>query len=271
MKQHTTITAEPDTIPVYLKKMWQFRSLVWAFAWQEIKTQYAQTYFGILWAVIRPLFILAIFTVLFNFLLNIQTTSPYYLFAFTGMLAWNFFQQIATGSASAITQRQNLIRKMYFPKLILPLSKVIVASVEVLISLVMVFAMIVYEWHPLSWKLLTLPFFILLNIVCGLVIGLWMNGLTIRYRDLNQVVIPLLGIGIWFTPVFFPVTIIPQQYQFLLYLNPMAGVIAGYRYALLGEAFPDVYYRISFGVVTLLTLAAARYLVRVEDEIVDYA
>lgn len=271
LKQPVIITPQPDSIQVYLKKMWQYRSLIWVFAWQEIRTQYAQTYFGVLWAVIRPLFILAIFTVLFNYLLKIQTTSPYYLFAFTGMLAWNYFQQIATSSSAAISQKQGLIRKMYFPKLVLPLSKVIVASVEMLISLALVFVMLIWEGQPLTAQILTLPLFLLLNIICGLLIGLWMNGLNIRYRDLNQIVMPLISIGIWFTPVFFPVTIIPQQYHFLLYLNPLAGVISGYRYALLNEAFPESYYWIGLAAVTILSLAAAWYLIRVEDEIVDYA
>jgi lipopolysaccharide transport system permease protein len=124
------ITSEPFTIAEYWRELLKYRSLIWVFAWQEIKTTYAQTYFGIAWVVLRPLMILSIFTVLFNYLLKIETTSPYYLFAFSGMIAWNFFQNIASSASSAIMQKQNLIRKMYFPKMVLPLSKVLVAGVR---------------------------------------------------------------------------------------------------------------------------------------------
>ena len=265
------ITSEPFTISEYWRELLKYRSLIWVFAWQEIKTTYAQTYFGIAWVVLRPLMILSIFTVLFNYLLKIETTSPYYLFAFSGMIAWNFFQNIAGTASSAIMQKQTLIRKMYFPKMVLPLSKVLVAGVEALVSLGIIFAMMLFEWFPLSIKFLSFPFFFLLNICCGLAVALWMNALNIRYRDLNQIVMPIIGIGIWFTPVFFPTTIIPSHYHFLVYLNPMAGIIEGYRFALLGEAFPHYWYFVSIGVMMILFFTGAWYLTRVEDEIVDYA
>jgi lipopolysaccharide transport system permease protein len=265
------ITAEPDSIKQYAAKLWKFRSLIWVFAWQEIKTTYAQTYFGIAWVVLRPLIILSVFTVLFNFLLNIQTTSPYYLFAFSGMIAWNFFQNIASNASSAIMQKQNLIRKMYFPKMILPLAKVLVAGVEAAVSLLIILVMMIVTGHLPSVKILALPLFLILNIGCGLAVALWMNALNIRYRDFNQIIIPLLGIGIWFTPVFFPTTIIPPQYHFLVYINPMAGIIEGFRYALLNEPFPSEWYFISIAVTMLLLLAGGWYLTKVEDQIVDYA
>jgi len=248
-----------------------YKSLIWIFAWQEIKTQYAQTYFGIFWAVLRPLIILSIFTVLFSFLLKIHTTSPYILFAFTGMIAWNLFSQIAANASSAISLRQDLIRKMYFPKIILPLSKTLVASVDTMVSFAMLFLIAAFLRFPLTWHILLLPFFLLLSICLGLAIALWMSVLTIRYRDLQQIVMPIISIGIWFTPVFFPTTIIPEQYHFLLYFNPMAGIIAGFRYAILGEAFPDLYYWSSFVVVIVLTLWAILSLIHAEDDIVDCA
>ncbi|MES2622255.1 MAG: ABC transporter permease [Bacteroidota bacterium] len=270
-KPSKIITADPLSVREYLAEMVKYRGLIWLFAYQEIKTLYAQTYFGILWAVLRPLIILSIFTVIFNYLLKIKTNSPYYLFAFSGMIAWNLFQQIVQTASSAIVQKQQLIRKMYFPKLVLPLSKVLVACVEAFVSLVVIFAMMLYEWHPLSVKLLTLPFFIFLNICTGLAVSLWMSNLNIRYRDLNQIVMPIIGIGIWFTPVFFPTTIIPAQYQWLLYLNPIAGIIEGFRFALLGEAFPDKWYFVSIAITLGLFLMGALYLTKVEDDIVDYA
>ena len=267
----TVVTSEPDSIGIYFKKLRKYRSLIWVFAWQEIKTQYAQTYFGIAWVVLRPLVILSVFTVLFNYLLKIQTSSPYFLFAFSGMISWNFFQNIASNASSAIMQRQNLIKKMYFPKMILPLGKVLVAGLEAVVSLFIIIVMMVVTWHLPNINILTLPFFFALNICCGLAVAFWMNALNIRYRDLNQIIIPLLSIGIWFTPVFFPTTVIPPQYHFLIYFNPMAGIIEGFRFALLGEPFPDGLYFISIAITLILLGVGSWYLIRVEDEIVDYA
>jgi len=265
----TKIHPDPIKIREYWTQFLKYKSLVWIFAWQEIKTQYAQTYFGVFWAVLRPVIILSIFTVLFSYLLKIHTASPYILFAFTGMIAWNLFSQIAATASSAISLRQDLIRKMYFPKIILPLSKALVAGVDTLVSLIMFFVLAALVRFPLSWHIFLFPFFLFLNICLGLSIAIWMYVLTIRYRDLQQIVMPIIGIGIWFTPVFFPTTIIPEQYHFLLYFNPMAGIIAGFRYAILGEAFPDFYYWISFFVVIAITALAIWSLIRVEDEIVD--
>lgn len=264
------ITAKPISQTEYWRRLIRYRSLIWIFAWQELKVAYAQTYFGLLWAVLRPVIILSIFTVLFGYLLHIETSSPYLLFAFSGMIAWNFFSQIVTTASVAITDRQDLIRRMYFPRLILPLSKVLMAGVETVISLLLLFIFMVVLRYHVSWHLLLLPFFIGVNVCLGLAVSLWLTLASVRYRDLHQVVMPLISIGIWVTPVFFPRTIIPDAYQFLLYFNPMAAVIAGYRYALLGEPV-DGWYWLSYGVVAVLLAIAILLLARAEDDIVDYA
>jgi lipopolysaccharide transport system permease protein len=265
------ITPDPPTISEYWRELIKYRSLIWVFAWQEIKVQYAQTRFGLLWAVLRPMFVLLLFTVLFKYLLKVQTQSPYHLFAFSGMIAWNFFQQIVNTASTAIQQRQSLIRKMYFPKLILPLAKMLVASVETGVSLLLMGIFLLWDVHLVSIKIFALPLFVLLTVFCGLSIALWMNALTVRYRDLHQIVPTIVGIGIWFTPVFFPTTIIPPQFNIFLYLNPMAGIIKGYRFALLGEAFPEWQFWIAIAITFVVCLSGAWYLSQVEDEIVDYA
>jgi len=155
----TKIHPDPIIIREYWIQFLKYKSLVWIFAWQEIKTQYAQTYFGVFWAVLRPVIILSIFTVLFSYLLKIHTASPYILFAFTGMIAWNLFSQIAATASSAISLRQDLIRKMYFPKIILPLSKALVAGVDTFVSLIMFFVLAALVRFPLSWHIFLFPFF----------------------------------------------------------------------------------------------------------------
>jgi lipopolysaccharide transport system permease protein len=271
MSNIRVITAKPYTLREYFGLMRKHQSLIWVFALQEIKTMYAQTYLGIVWSVVRPLITLLIFTVIFKFFLNVKTQSPYYIFAFVGMMAWNLFAQIATQASTAVMQKQQLIRKMFFPKMILPLAKTIVVSVEFGVSLAMLLLFMIYERMVPGMHLLAFPFFVILNVVVGLAIAIWMNALTIRLRDLNQLVPTIIGIGIWVTPVFFPTTIIPEQFNVFVYLNPMAGVIKGYRYALLGEAFPEPAYWWSMAIFAILFLVGIWCFIQAEDDMVDYA
>ncbi|MCS6819486.1 MAG: ABC transporter permease [Chitinophagales bacterium] len=264
------ITPEPPTLREYWFELKKYRSLIWVFAWQEVKVQYAQTKFGLLWAVFRPLFVLLVFTALFKYLLKVQTQSPYHLFAFAGMIAWNYFQNIVNNCSGAIMQKQHLIKKMYFPKMILPLSKLLVVSVETGISILLMLVFMLVDIEFFSLRIITLPLFVFLNICCGMAVALWMNALNIRFRDLLQIVPTVVGIGIWFTPVFFPTTIIPPQFNFFLYANPMAGVIQGYRFALLGEPFPVWQYWITIALSFIFCLWGAWYLTRVEDKIAEY-
>lgn len=268
-RKEKVIDATPLSIGRYTGLMAEYRSLIWVFAKQELKAMYAQTYLGIVWAVIRPLFTVAVFTVIFRYFLKVPTQSPYYLFAFTGMVGWNLFSQIALGASNAVAQRQDLIRKMYFPKLVLPLSKVIVALVEAGISFGILLILVFVE-QAISCSILYLAFFVGYNIVCGLLVAVWMNAVTIRFRDLNQVLPTAISIGIWITPVFYPTTIIPQQYNFLLYLNPLAGVVKGYRFALLGEPAPEPAYYFTMVLTLLLLIAGIWYFVKTEDQMVDY-
>jgi lipopolysaccharide transport system permease protein len=270
-KTKTVISANSLSIGAYLAQAVKYRHLIWVFAMQEIRATYAQTYLGIAWAFIRPVFILSVFTVIFRFLLHVHTQSPYYLFAFAGMMAWNFFSQLATTGSNAVIQKQNVIRKMYFPKLILPLSKVFISGVELVVSLLLFFLLMAFERFPVTGSLLVLPLFILLNIFCGLAVAVWMNALNIRFRDLNQILPAIIGIAIWITPVFYPTTIIPRQYSFFVYANPMAGIIKGYRFALLAEGFPEWQYWISIFATCVLMLGGIWYLSRVEDSIVDFS
>lgn len=265
------ITSEPISLADYVKEMWIYRSLILVFAQQEIKATYAQTYLGLLWSVLRPLITVAIFSIIFNFFLSVPTEVPYYIFAFSGMIAWNYFSQLANIGSGIIMDKQDLIRKMYFPKLILPLSVVLVTGVDFAVSLVIIFLMMFFEGVIPGLSILTLPLFILLNILCGLFVALWMNVLNIRFRDLNQIVPAIIGIAIWVSPVFYPTTIIPKGYEFFVYINPMAGIIGGYRFAFFGDNFPVWEYWPAIIFVALASIFGAWQLIRKEDEIIDYA
>ena len=267
----TIFSSQPSNVRVYFKDLIKYKDLIWIFAVKELKVAYTQTYLGIFWSIVRPVFTLFIFTIIFRVFLHVPTRSPYYLFAFSGMIAWNFFSQIATNASSAIIQNQQLIRKMYFPKLILILSKILVSGVEMSISLLLLIVLIIASGEKPGVSILTLPFFIFLNIICGFTVAVWMNTLNTKYRDLNQIMPIIIGIAIWVTPVFYPTTIIPAGYNFFVYANPLAGIIKGYRFALLGEGFPEWQYWISILTTVVLSLAGVIYFTVVEEEIVNYS
>lgn len=266
-----SITPDSLSLVDYYKEFSKYSSMVIVLALQEVKTNYAQTYFGLLWSVMRPLITILVFTLIFSLFLHIPTEKPYHLFAFSGMVAWNFFSQIVSTASSSLVFYQNLIKKMYFPKLILPLAKALVAGFDFSVSLLILMVLVIFQGNLIGLHLLWLPVFVLLNVFCGLLISLWIITFSVKQRDLNQIVPSLMGFAIWITPVFYPTTIVPAKFHFLLYANPMAGIIKGYRYALLGEQFPEGPYWLALAFTVILTFFGAWRLIKIEDKIVDYA
>jgi len=219
---------------------------------------------------IQPLTGLLIFTFFFNYVVKVDTGGiPYPLFAFSGMISWYFFSSLMAQSGTSLMQSQYLIRKIYFPKLILPISKSLTCFAEFGISLLLLFAIMIITGYYPSINILFLPFFILLNLITGLAIGLWLSALTIRYRDFYHIIPYLINFGIWLTPVFYPATLIPHKIQFLIYFNPMAGIISGFRWSLLGGAPPSVNYLFSFAFVIIIFITGLYYFRKMETKIAD--
>lgn len=269
-KNMKVIDAKSENPWTYLKKVWEYRAMILSFAKRDIKIKYSQTVLGILWSVIQPLTGLVVFTFFFDKLIKLDTLdTPYALFAFSGMISWYFFSYIVHSSHEALLVNQEIIKKIYFPKLILPLSKVLVGLVDFLISfaLFIIFALF-FKVIP-SWTCLLFPIFLILNIVVGLSISIWLSAMTVRYRDFYHIVPYLINFSIWLTPVFYPATLLPADYNWLLYLNPMAAVIAGFRWSLLGGDMPSVYYLISFVPMFLLLFLGIRYFIKIEQNIAD--
>ncbi|HXH20145.1 MAG TPA: ABC transporter permease, partial [Chitinophagales bacterium] len=261
------LTAEPTPLTEYLRKLWKFRNMIGVFALQEIKVSYAQTKLGALWLVMKPLLVLALFTFVFGRIIKIY---PYALFAFTGLFPWNYFSFLVGNGSNALISNQQLIRKIYFPRMVLPLAKVLVGLLEVGVSLIIMFALMAIYDFPFTLKLLWLPGFLLLNIITGLGIALWLNALNLRYRDLNQFIPYFINFIIWLTPVFYPSTLVPDEYGFLLYANPMAGIIELYRWAIMDDVFPSAWYLIAFAEVVLIFISGVLLFIRIEDDIADY-
>ncbi|MFH1319476.1 MAG: ABC transporter permease [Bacteroidota bacterium] len=253
-----------------LVKTFKYRFLVYTFAARDLKAQYAQTVLGIMWSIIRPLTGLLIYTVFFRYLLNVDTGSvPYPLFAFSGMICWYYFSYLISSAGTSLLEAQDIIKKIYFPKLILPVSKVLVGLVEFGISLILLFVMLIIWGFTPDLKILLFPFLIALNIITAFSIGIWLSALTVRFRDFHHIIPYLVNFGIFLTPVFYPATLIPSKYYFFIYLNPMAGVIEGFRWVLFGGAVPSVYFLVGFIPVILLFISGLYYFTRIEGRMTD--
>lgn len=269
--QERIIQAEASGFGTYLRKVWAYRRLIGVFALRDVRAQYAQTLLGVLWAVIKPLMALAIFSVFFGVLVPLdgKIKVEYPLFAFSGMVSWYFFTYLIVNVGSSVLHSQQLISRVYFPKLILPLAKTLAGLVDFGISMVLMVVLMLVWGHVPGWEILFFPVVVLLNMVVGLSFGVWLSALTTRFRDFHHLLPYLVNFSIWLTPVFYPSTIIPAQYQHFLYLNPMAGVIAGFRWTLLGDEVPDVRYLYGLAPIFILFLLGVWYFERVEREMVD--
>ncbi len=265
------ITADAPPYFTYLRQVWHHRHVLHALYLRDIKQQYVQTRLGLLWAVIRPLVVVAVFSVLFSYLMNIKVGSyPYLLFALSGHLAWTMFSGIVNNGMSIVKANSGLIRKMSFPLLILPLLTVANALTEwvVTFGLLVLLMVILGVVPPLA--VLLLPVAVLLNVLLGTGIAVWLNVSSIRFWDLNHIVPSLIGMGIWLTPVFFPVTLIPEQYAWLADLNPMTGVLNLYRWCLFNEAFnlPAIAWSAVLGISA--TATGIYFFKEREGDMIDY-
>ncbi|MBT4732505.1 ABC transporter permease [Candidatus Woesearchaeota archaeon] len=263
---------EPAKKPVLtiVRQIYQFRSILFTLAKRDVKAKYTQTVLGLLWSVIQPLTGLLIFTIFFDKLIKVDTNNiPYPLFAFSGMVAWYFYTFIVNQGGTSLVDSQYLLKKFYFPRLILPLSKVLVGLVDFGISVILLIILMIILGGMPSFLILLFPVFLLLAVLTGLSIAIWLSALTIRYRDLQHIIPYLINFSIWLTPVFYPSTLVPESYHFILYLNPMAGIIAGFRWCLLGDLIPSINYLWGILPVIFIFISGIYYFIKIEREIVD--
>jgi lipopolysaccharide transport system permease protein len=220
----------------YWKDLWRYRELFYFLAWRDILVRYKQTTIGIAWALIRPFLTMVVFTVVFGTLAKLPSGgAPYPILVFAGMLPWQFFANALSECSNSLIANNNLISKVYFPRLIIPASSVIVSFVDFLISgMILLALMIGYNFVP-SWRILTLPFFIAISFAAAMGAGLWLAALNVKYRDFRYIVPFIVQFGLYISPVGFSSSIIPEQWRLLYSLNPMVGVIDGFRWAILGR------------------------------------
>ena len=219
----------------YWKDLWRYRELFYFLAWRDILVRYKQTAIGITWALIRPFLTMIVFTVVFGQLAKLPDQGvPYPILVFAGMLPWQFFSNALGECSNSLVGNANLISKVYFPRLIVPTSAVIVSFVDFLISGMILLGLMAYYNFVPDWRILTLPVFILISFAASMGVGLWLAALTVQYRDFRFVVPFIIQFGLYISPVGFSSSIVPDQWRLLYSINPIVGVIDGFRWAILG-------------------------------------
>jgi lipopolysaccharide transport system permease protein len=264
------VDANQSSYRIDLKELKNYRDLFYILAYRDLKVRYAQTFLGFTWGLLQPLATLLIFILVFGMAVKVDTGGiPYPLFAISGISMWTYFGFVLNQSGNSVIGAQEMIKKIYFPRLVIPLSKAVVGFVDFGVALLMlVILMIVYGFYP-SMNIIFAPLFILLNIIAALSVGIWLSALTIRYRDFQHVIPFLVQFGMYATPVAYPARLVPEKYQLIYNLNPMAGVIQGFRWSVFGGNPPDIYFYISMIVILILFVSSLFYFKKVEDVMAD--
>jgi lipopolysaccharide transport system permease protein len=256
----------------YWKDLWRYRELFYFLAWRDILVRYKQTVIGMAWALIRPFLTMVVFTVVFGNLAKLPSLGvPYPILVFAGMLPWQFFSTALSECSNSLINNANLISKVYFPRLIVPTSAVIVSFVDFMISgMILLGLMAWYNYVP-SWRILTLPLFIGIAFAASMGVGLWLAALNVEYRDFRYIVPFIVQFGLYISPVGFSSSIVPENWRLLYSLNPMVGVIDGFRWAILGGEsklnMPE--FALSVGLVILLLITGIWYFRRMERTFAD--
>jgi lipopolysaccharide transport system permease protein len=254
-----------------LREIWAYRGLLYFLTWREVKVRYKQTAIGAAWAVLQPLLTMAIFAVIFGRLIRVPSDgAPYPVFAYAALLPWNFFATALTRAGSSLVNDASLITRVYFPRVLLPVSAVLSATLDFGIAFIILLAMMGWYGIVPGIALLTLPLFLLLAFITALGCGLWLSALNVRYRDIGYAIPFLIQIWLFITPVAYPSSIVPERWRGLYGLNPMAGVVEGFRWALLDTAAaPGGTIAVSTAVVAVLFLGGVVWFRRMEHSFAD--
>ncbi|MGF1519647.1 MAG: ABC transporter permease [Nodosilinea sp.] len=256
----------------YWQDIWRYRELFYFLAWRDILVRYKQTAIGVGWALIRPFLTMVVFTVVFGRLANLPSDGvPYPILVFSAMLPWQLFSTALSECSNSLIANANLLSKVYFPRLVVPTSAVVVSFVDFAISGLILLALMVWFAFVPSWRIVTLPLFIVIALAASMGVGLWMASLNVQYRDFRYVVPFLVQFGLYISPVGFSSNIVPDQWRLLYSLNPMVGVIDGFRWAILGGE-SHIYwpgFALSVSLVMLLLVSGIWYFRKMERTFAD--
>jgi lipopolysaccharide transport system permease protein len=256
----------------YWQDLWRYRELFYFLAWRDILVRYKQTAIGIAWALIRPFLTMVVFTVVFGKLAKLDDGSvPYPILVFSALLPWQFFSNSLSECSNSLIANSNLLSKVYFPRLIVPTSAIVVSFVDFLISGMILLGLMAWFNFVPSWRILTLPMFILIACAASMGAGLWLAALNVKYRDFRFVVPFIVQFGLYISPVGFSSSIVPEQWRLIYALNPMVGVIDGFRWAILGGNYSlhPLGFTLSLLIVFLLLISGVWYFRKTERFFAD--
>ena len=266
------ISIEPQRgwVSLELGDLWRYRELLLLLTWRDIKVRYAQTVLGATWAVIQPLLTMVIFSIIFGQLAKLPSDGiPYPIFTYVALLPWQLFAFSLTNSSQSLVGSQNLVSKVYFPRLVIPIASVLPGLVDFTISFLVLIGMLIYYQIPLTVRILSLPLFLLLAVVSALAVGFWLSALNVKYRDIRYVVPFLTLFWQYATPVAYSASLIPEKWRLLYGLNPMTGVVEGFRWALLGSGEVDGMILVSIAIIVFLFISGLAYFKRMEATFAD--
>ena len=272
MPEKPLVVIEPSRgwVPINLRDLWHYRDLFYILAARDIKVRYKQTLLGAAWAIIQPLFTMLIFTLFFGRLAGMPSDNvPYPIFAYAGLLPWTFFSNAVTNSGNSLVGSSNLITKVYFPRMIIPMASVAAGLLDFLIAFALLAVLMFYYDVALSANLLILPFLLVLTSLLAIGIGMLMSAMNVKYRDIRHALPFLIQLGMFATPIIYPLSLVPEKWRWVMLLNPLAGQIEAYRSAFFGKPF-DWYALLVSMVLTLAILVyAAYYFRRMEKSFAD--
>lgn len=264
---------EPPTnwLSLRLRDLWEYRELLFFFVWRDIKIRYKQTLLGVSWAVLQPFTTMVIFSVIFGRLVNVPSDGiPYPIFAYAGLLPWQLFARTISDSTSSLITNQHVISKVYFPRILLPLSNSISGLVDFGIALLILVGLMIYYAIFPTWRLLVIPLLVVFTLFTSTAISFWLSALSVRYRDIKFVTPFLVQVWLYATPVVYPTSLIPEKWQWVYWLNPMTGVVDGFRWVIYGfDANISSLFFLSLAVVAVLWVSGLVFFQRMELTFAD--
>lgn len=271
--QARTVVIRPahGWVPLGLAELWEYRELLYFLTWRDVKVRYKQTALGAAWAVIQPFFMMVVFTVFFGRLARLPSDGfPYPVFAFSALVPWTYFATALTQSANSLVDNARLITRIYFPRLLVPLAAVLAGLVDLAIALIVLTGMLLFYGIRPTYTILALPFLALLSAATAFAVGLWLSALNVKYRDVRYIIPFMIQFWLFATPVAYSSSLVPERWRALFGLNPMTGVVEGFRWALLGES-PTFAAALPFSVlmVTIILVTGLYYFRRTEKGFAD--
>lgn len=259
--QSITIDADVRALDLGLPELRRFRELFFFLVWREIKGRYAQSVLGVGWAIVQPVASMVVFSVIFGGLANIASDGvPYPIFSYTGLVAWTYFSNALNDSAGSLVKHSSMVKKVYFPRLILPIAGVLARLLDFSIAIILLFALMMWYSIVPTIAVLALPALVLVMMMAAAGFGIWLSALAVQYRDVNHAMTFGLQLFMYAAPVVYPVSYIPEKYRLLYALNPMVGVVEGFRASLLGTgAMPWDLIGVGASSAALIFLLAIRY------------